>query len=224
MPSRALTRLLWTAVIFLALIGVAAAVIRGVRLTRPPTERFDAAFWRHPALTFVHIIPGTLFMILGPFQFVKSLRTRRPALHRWSGRAFIALSYIIGVSALAMSFQMSIGGANETAATTLFAIWFLFALTKGFLHALRRNFNLHREWMIRAYAIGLAVATVRPIIGAFFASRRLSPQEFFGIAFWIGFTLHLIAAEMWINYTRTGGALPDGRGSDRSRARQQAVW
>jgi hypothetical protein len=29
------------------------------------------------------------------------------------------------------------------------------------------------------------------------------PKEFFGTAFWIGFTLQMIAAEIWINYTRT---------------------
>ncbi len=59
--------------------------------------------------------------------------------------------------------------------------------------------------MLRAFAIGLAVATIRPIIGIFFATSRfthLTPQEFFGTAFWIGFTLQLIAAESWIYYTR----------------------
>lgn len=59
--------------------------------------------------------------------------------------------------------------------------------------------------MIRAFSLGLAVATVRPIVGAFFATRgltRLTPPEFFGIAFWLGFTMHLIAAEAWINHTR----------------------
>jgi hypothetical protein len=48
------------------------------------------------------------------------------------------------------------------------------------------------------------VATIRPIIGMFFATSRfsgLSPREFFGIAFWIGFVLHLIAAEAWIHAT-----------------------
>jgi len=32
--------------------------------------------------------------------------------------------------------------------------------------------------------------------------QQPNPHEFFGTAFWIGFTLHLIAAEAWINYTR----------------------
>jgi hypothetical protein len=59
--------------------------------------------------------------------------------------------------------------------------------------------------MIRAFAVGLAVATIRPIIGVFFATSRLTgltPRDFFGTAFWIGFVLQLIAAEVWINLTR----------------------
>src|SRR5437899_5304234 len=85
--------------------------------------------------------------------------------------------------------------------TTLFRSW----------HALRREFAQHREWMIRGYAIGLAVATIRPIMATFFAAALLrgytpEPKEFFGTAFWIGFTLQMIAAEMWINHTRPTAA------------------
>ena len=145
----------------------------------------DSGFARHPVLTFVHIMPGLLFIILGPLQFMKRIRTRRLRLHRWSGRVFVAAGMVIGVSALVMSPRMAIGGVNEQVAVTLFAILFLFALTKAFLHIRRREIALHREWMIRAYAIGLAVATTRPIMGVFFATRRLThltPQEFFGTA------------------------------------------
>ena len=49
------------------------------------------------------------------------------------------------------------------------------------------------------------VATIRPIIGIFFAAIRLSgltPQQFFCTAFWIGFVLQLIAAESWIHATQ----------------------
>ena len=99
----------------------------------------------------------------------------------------------------------TIGGLTQAVATTLFALLFLFALGKAYRHILRREIAPHREWMIRAFAIGLAVATIRPIIGLFFASSRLSgltPDRFFGIVFWIGFVLHLIAAEAWIRWTR----------------------
>ncbi len=113
---------------------------------------------------------------------------------------------VIGLTALLMStVKPSVGGLNQAAAAILFAFVFLFALVIAFKYARQGSFALHREWMIRAYAIGLAIATIRPIIGVFFATSRfshLTPREFFGTAFWIGFVVHLILAEVWIDRTR----------------------
>ena len=224
-PGIRLRRTLWSVVIFLAFIGVAVAVRRMVHLLpivvrgyhppaatcNPVAARFaalDDLFAHYPILTLVHIAPGLLFMMLGPLQFSSTIRARHLRWHRWSGRIFVICGLVIGISALVMSFGMpAIGGINQAAATTLFAIFFLFALCKAFWHIRRREIALHREWMIRAFAIGLAVATIRPIIGGFFATRRfsgLTPYEFFGTAFWIGFVLHLMAAEAWIHATLPG--------------------
>lgn len=211
---RWILKALWAGVIVLALIGIGAAAHRiavslhpGLDARFSPAAPLDANFARHPAVTFAHIIPGILFMILGPLQFVPANRARWLRLHRWCGRVFVVSGIVIGISALVMSLglRMDIGGANEMAATTLFALVFLFDLIKAFSHVRRGEITQHREWMIRAFAIGLAIATIRPIVGAFFATSaftHLTPQQFFGIAFWIGFTLHLIAAEVWISYTR----------------------
>jgi hypothetical protein len=112
---------------------------------------------------------------------------------------------ITGATALVMGPRMAIGGARETAATMLFGSLFLFSLGRAFAAVRRRRFELHREWMIRAFAIGLAVAFVRPIVGVFFATARfthLTPHDFFGTAFWLGFGIQTIAAEIWIRYTR----------------------
>ena len=216
-PKRkpAITRILWSITLLLVLIGIAIVIRRMLHLFAPSpappnfpdAAALDAGFARHPLLTMVHIIPGLLFVVLAPLQFVRKLRSRQPTLHRWMGRVVIASGIIIGSTALVMSPQLAIGGANETAATMLFATIFLFALIKAFLSIRRGKVALHREWMIRAFAVGLAVATIRPIVGAFFATRsltHLTPHDFFGIAFWLGFTIQLIAAEIWINYTRPG--------------------
>ncbi|HEX4543238.1 MAG TPA: DUF2306 domain-containing protein [Candidatus Acidoferrum sp.] len=214
MEDRAKTpRILWSGVIFLAFIGVAVVARRALVLLAPaqfagnfaPARALDDIFALHRSLTLVHIIPGFLFMVLGPLQFVKNIRSRYPTFHRWSGRVLVVSGLIIGFTAIWMSLTMSIGGVNQAAATLLFAILFLFSLVKAFLHIRRREIPQHREWMLRAYAIGLAVATIRPIIGIFFATSRLThltPHDFFGTAFWLGFTLQLIAAESWIHYTR----------------------
>ncbi len=101
-------RLVWTGVTILVVIGIAAAVIRALRLMFggvPSPQAFDAGFSQHAILTLIHIVPGALFMAVGPFQFMPSIRTRRLWQHRWSGRVFVAAGYIIGISALLMTSQ-----------------------------------------------------------------------------------------------------------------------
>ena len=59
--------------------------------------------------------------------------------------------------------------------------------------------------MIRVYAIGLAVATIRLVIVLLFVTSPwtgLTRADFFGTGFWIGFVVHLIGAEVWISHTR----------------------
>lgn len=218
-PNPRLSRALWIVVIILTIIGVAIVVRRAVNLVpilvngyHPPAAASnpmlasDEIFARSPVLTLIHILPGLFFVVLGPLQFSRKWRARHLQWHRLGGRVFLFCGLVIGLSALVMSFTMpSIGGVNQAAATTLFALLFLFALGKAFRHILRREIAQHREWMIRAFSIGLAVATIRPIVAVFFATSRfsgLTPYEFFGTAFWIGFVLHLIAAETWIHWTR----------------------
>jgi uncharacterized membrane protein len=223
--SKQATRFLWTAVILLILIGVAAVTRRAVVLLWPghlsggssPAAALDAGFSRHRSLTLLHILIGGLFLVLASLQFVPSMRQKHLQFHRWSGRVLVVCGLVIGVSALIMSYRMNIGGPNETAATTLFGIVFLICLIKAYLHIRRKEVARHREWMIRAYAVGLGVATTRPIVGMFFAFRRLTPHEFFGIAFWLGFTITFLAAEAWIDYTRqrmvVSGDFPNSAGA-----------
>lgn len=211
-------KLIWIIALFLVFIGVVIVIRRFFFLVPVLEETYqpapplagrphfpEEAFALNPWLTMIHILPGFLFVVLGILQFVKSIRSRLPYLHRWMGRVVVVSGLIIGVSGVIMGFKMPISGVSLTAATTLFGCLFLFSLVKGFLHIRRRNMVLHRQWMIRAFAIGLAVTTTRPIMGVFFATSPLTGltvEDFFGTALWIGFTVHLIAAEAWINHTR----------------------
>jgi uncharacterized membrane protein len=208
--SKSVRRLLWFAVVFLVVIGIVAVTRRSLALLWPQHfagktgvgSGLDAGFARDAALTFIHILPGAFFLGLAPLQFLPGFRERNLKYHRRMGTLLVICALIIGVSALVMSFTMNIGGANETAATTLFAIAFLTCLVRAYIYARRREIERHREWMIRTFGIGLGVATTRPIVGMFFAFHRLTPHEFFGIAFWLGFTITFMAAEAWIDYTR----------------------
>lgn len=196
-------RALWLCVSLLSLIMIAVAT-RRILYLRPPVAGLDAGFVRHPPLTLAHVVPGLAFVLLGPLQFMTGLRKRHPSRHRWTGRVVLGSALVIGITALIMSPQMAIGGASESAATFAFGVLFLVAIGKAFAAIRARRVTEHRRWMIRAYAIGLGVGAVRPIVGVFFATSRLThltPHDFFGIAFWLGFALSLATAEAWIRRT-----------------------
>jgi uncharacterized membrane protein len=163
----------------------------------------DQEFSKHPFITLLHIIPGALFMILGPLQFMPFIRVRYIKFHRWSGRVFIMAAYTIGLSSIILSFaKRPLGGLNEAVASIFFSVFFLVCISLSFRSVLRRQIRLHREWMIRAFSIGLAISTVRIITIFVFVFFKMPLQDFLGTAFWLGFTMHGIAAELWINFTR----------------------
>lgn len=205
---------MWAGMILLCLIGAATVIRRIFALAHPAQNAppqlaaLDAVFAQKPVLTLLHIVPALVLVTLVPFQFSRSFRNRHLRIHRWMGRTIMVLGLIIGTSALGL-IRSPIGGALEVSAILVFDAIFLFSLVKAFVHIRRREVALHREWIIRAMSVALGVATVRPIMGAFFASSRfsgLTPHDFFGIAFWVGFALTYIAGEIWIRYTRQGRA------------------
>jgi hypothetical protein len=196
----------------LAAIGVAmvirrALTIKGVLPSVSPGGRpaFDGTFALHPVFTFLHIVPGAIFVVLGTLLFIPAIRRNHPRFHRRNTGYFLVTGYIVGLSALALPFVLQpIGGINEAAASIFFGLYFLVALTMASRYAHQRQ--LQREWIIRAFAVALAVATIRPIVVLFFIFSHQPPQVFFGTAFWLGFTLHAIVAEVWINVTRPDAA------------------
>jgi uncharacterized membrane protein len=201
--------ILWIGVIILIITLLVSAIIRitdlmASILTRqmPFPGSIEYGYAQKPMLTLLHILPGMIFLVLGAMQFVKRIRMNYINFHRWSGRIYLVLGMIIGFSAIIMSFTIRFGGYIETSAVTIFGSFFLFSLVKAFLHIKKKEFVQHREWMIRAYAIGLAVASMRPLIGLFFAFTDMKFKDFFGIIFWIAFILHALVAELWIRYTR----------------------
>lgn len=197
-------KFLWTGTWILTAIGILMVLRRigimaGMGWLISPRFPFDSGLHNYPVLTTIHIIPGLIFILLGPFQF----RRMSPAFLRKSGNVFIAVSYIIGFSALVMPFIiLPLGGINEAVASCFFALYFLFSITQAFRAKQQYLFARNREWMLRAYAVGLAIATVRPIMALSFVFFGMRPQTFLGTAFWIGFSMHAIVAEIWIQITR----------------------
>ena len=169
---------------------------------------FETGLKDYPVLTLVHIMPGLLFVLLGPALLRKRnlflTSGRQPAL-TW---IFICSAGIVGLSAVAMPFiTLPLGGVNEAAASVLYGSIFLLETTQVLKAVLRHNFTAYHDWLLRTVALGLAIATTRPVMVLAFVICKVSPQVFLGTAFWIAFTTHLCVAETWIYYSRTAQKL-----------------
>jgi len=154
----------------------------------------DNAFSSHTALTVAHIVPALAFVLLAPFALL-----RRFAALRWPKKLLYPLGIVVGATAYAMS-TYAVGGWTERSAVFFFDTLFLYSLVRAWLFQSRNQDALSRLWLIRAVAVLLGIATTRPIMGIFFATSRLthlSFQEFFGIAFWVGFSINWIVVEAW---------------------------
>jgi hypothetical protein len=194
---------LWLLTGFWASIAISVGVVvrRLVAIVHPSPSAppqmagLDAAFASHAALTLAHIVPAMAFVLLTPFVFLRGTAAA------WAERLLFPLGAVVGVTAYAMS-TYSIGGWTERSAVLLFNTLFLFSLASAYQHMRRGEHLLERRWMTRAVGILLGIATTRPVMGVFFATARLThlePRQFFGIAFWIGFSINTVAVELWLH-------------------------
>jgi Predicted membrane protein (DUF2306) len=203
----------WLKVGFWICVVIAVAVVlrRVAVLAHPaqgggasPTAALDLVFASHTVLTLAHILPAMVFVLLTPFVLLQ----RSGAA--WAERLFFPLGAWVGITAYAMSAH-PVGGWVERSAVLLFNSLFLFSLVMAFVAARRGESLGKMRWMLRSVAILLGIATTRPVMGVFFATSRLThlePAQFFGIAFWIGFSINTIAIELWLR--SRGDRLPVG--------------
>jgi Predicted membrane protein (DUF2306) len=189
---------------FCVVIAIAVVFRRLVELISPShggpprMASLDASFSSHAALTLAHIIPAAMFVILAALLLLR----RTP--NNGAERLFFPLGAITGVTAYAMS-SYAIGGWIERSAVLVFDTWFLVALARAYWFRRHGDAAQKRIWMTRAVGILLGIATTRPVMGVFFATSsrtHLSPSQFFGIAFWIGFSINAGVIELWLHSKR----------------------
>ncbi|HAO88837.1 MAG TPA: hypothetical protein DCR00_07930 [Gammaproteobacteria bacterium] len=96
-------------------------------------------------------------------------------------------------------------GFNESMATTFFAFYTLFCMYKAYRSIRAKKIGAHREWMIRSWALMLAIATERVMLGILMANSEIGIAVLFGTTFWMAGVTNIAASEIWINLTRTPG-------------------
>lgn len=164
----------------------------------PPELRANMAANR---IFFVgHALVASVALLIGPWQFVESIRRRYRHIHRGLGRIYLACCLVAGLSAYPIAFDTYAGPVAVWGFSGLATGWLV---TGAFAYAAirRRDIARHREWMIRSYALTLAAITLR---------AYLPVPELFGIGHTEGYALitwacwlpNLLAAEILIWHGR----------------------
>ena len=96
--SSAAVAVMWLLAIVLAL-ATAGYFVRLVPLL--PVQALVLA--RHPAWLRLHIACAAIALVVGPFQFVASLRASRPAVHRATGYLYLTAILLDGSAGLLLS-------------------------------------------------------------------------------------------------------------------------
>jgi peptidoglycan biosynthesis protein MviN/MurJ (putative lipid II flippase) len=109
-----------------------------------------------------HIVGALAYTLLGAVQLSPVIRRRWPAWHRVAGRlALVGAALVVG-SALWLTASYAtptVGGLVLAAFRLAVASAMATAIALGLAAIPRREIARHREWMIRAYALGLGAAT-----------------------------------------------------------------
>ncbi len=143
-----------------------------------------------------HIAASGVAMILGAFQFSKTLRRKAPTIHRWMGYGYVIACTVGGLAGGAIALGSTAGPIAGWGFLMLAVCWVPFTLL-ALRAAMKKDFVAHERWMIRSFALTFGAVTLRiylPIVGImdwdFLTAYR--------IIAWAAWVPNLIVAELFI--------------------------
>jgi uncharacterized membrane protein len=162
---------------FFSLITIAFALVQAVQILLGTLPEDSARLATAPLSHFTHAVSGALFGLIGPLQFGRVLAAKFGRLHRVLGRIFVAAGAVLTISSLSLLFHFPSDASSLVSGGRLvfgiaLGISLIFAMT-----AIRQHdFNRHRNWMIRAYALGIGATAVSLVFIPIFAITGEPPM------------------------------------------------
>ena len=155
MPRKAAWATMTVSAMLIALYAVATTLVPGLRGPFV-AELVSRAGFR----AFGHMGAGGVALAVGALQFSTGIRLRRPRTHRRLGLTYVVAVWTSGVAAVLLA-PVSSGGLPAHYGFGLLGVLWLGTSGVAYLRARAHDYEAHREWMIRSYALCLAAVTLR---------------------------------------------------------------
>jgi hypothetical protein len=186
--------------LFLTSIPIVMSLVRVVQIPLDALPDDAAYFDVVPIGHFLHALAGATFGILGPIQFGRVFANRFGTVHRVMGRVFFASGIVLILSAIRLLWAFPGTSTVILDITRLLATAGLaIALSLAFIAIKGRDIPAHRDWIIRAYAIGMGSATVSFILFPIYIITGEPPNGLAAdLAFVASWVINIGIAEMVI--------------------------
>lgn len=160
-------------------------------------DYIDLDVWR--TAFFVHVYMSTWVLLAGFTQFSTKIRDIYPKIHRGLGYSYVLnVLFITGPASLIMAFYAN-GGITSKTAFILLAIGWLYFTAMAVIKARSGDYDAHRDYMIRSYALTLSALTLRAWKWSINNSvDGLPPMDVYRAVAWLGWVPNLLFAEFLI--------------------------
>jgi hypothetical protein len=149
----------------------------------------------------VHATGAAVALLVGPLQFLAPIRLRRPAIHRWTGRLYVAGCGVGGVAGLVLAAGASTGWVSS-AGFGLLAAALLVTTARGWRLARNARYREHREWMIRSFALLFGAVTLRIYLPLAMALPGVAFEDAYRAIAFISWVPNVLVAELIVRGTR----------------------
>jgi predicted membrane protein DUF2306 len=117
----------------------------------------------------MHFAAGGIILALGCIQFVGSIRSRYPAVHRWIGRVYVTAAFLAGIGGLTFIVTKgTIGGTTMDVGFGIYGVLTAAAAIETYRHARARRLDTHRAWAMRLFALAIGSWLYRMDYGFWF--------------------------------------------------------
>lgn len=199
-----------TLALFIALVSLRYFILSPESAAGPPLAK---RFAQYITPLLFHAGGGIIALSLGPWGGWEGFRNRYLRLHRWLGRIYL-LAVLVGSIAGLYLAATAFGGLPTRIGFGMLGVLWLISGAMAYLHIRRGNVQIHRQWMIRNYALTFSAAMLRVWLPLFFALGYEFPEAYTTVA-WLCWVPNLLVAEFIIS---NGNAL-----ANRQQAKLSAV-
>jgi len=129
-----------------------------------------------------HVLMAAVITFGGTVQLVPQIRARAPAVHRWTGRAFMTTAIAAAVVGLWMTWGRGTGEGAAAIGITLDAALILVFAGLAWRAAAARDFVSHRRWAMRTFIVANGVWFLRLGFVAYGMARAVAGDVLPGVA------------------------------------------